>query len=68
MRALLADAAAKLIRNVKRFLALKSWAIRLSGRKGFRKAAIASARKIAVLMLTLWKSGAEFASKMETSA
>jgi transposase len=68
MRALLVDAAATLIQNVKRFSALKSWAIRLAGRKGFRKAAIASARKIVVLMLTLWKSGAEFASKVETNA
>jgi transposase len=68
MRALLVDAAATLIRNIKRFSALKSWAIRLAGRKGFRKAAIASARKIAVLLLTLWKSEAEFASKIRTNA
>lgn len=68
MRTLLVDAAATLIQNVKRFSALKSWSVRLAGRKGFRKAAVATARKIAVLMLTLWKNGTEFKPKMETNA
>lgn len=60
MRSSLVESASTLIRNVKRFSALKSWAIRLAGRKGFRKAAIATARKIAVLMLTLWKTETDF--------
>jgi transposase len=47
------------------FSALKSWAIRLAGRKGFRKAAIATAQKIAVFMLTLWKNGTDFTPKIE---
>jgi len=57
MRGLLFEAASCLIRQVKRFSPLKSWAVRLAGRRGFRKAAVATARKIAVLMLTIWKSG-----------
>lgn len=60
MRGLLFEAATSLIVRVKRFSPLKSWAIRLAGRKGFKKAAVAAARKIAVLMLTLWKNGTEF--------
>ena len=60
MRGLLFEAATCLIRQVKRFSALKSWAVRLAGRKGFKKATVATARKIAVLMLTLWKDGTEF--------
>jgi len=52
--------ASGLISTVQRFSPLKSWAVRLAGRKGFRKAAVAAARKIAVLMLTLWKSGTDF--------
>ena len=60
MRSSLVESASTLIQNVKRFSALKSWAIRLAGRKGFRKAAIATARKIAVLMLTLWKTETDF--------
>lgn len=58
MRGLLFEAASCVIRQVKRFSKLKSWVVRLAGRHGFRKAAVATARKIAVLMLTLWKSGA----------
>ena len=34
--------------------------MRLAGRHGFKKAAVATARKIAVLMLTIWKDGTEF--------
>ncbi len=46
MRGLLFEAASCVIRQVKRFSALKSWAVRLAGRRGFRKAAVATARKI----------------------
>ena len=48
MRGLLFEAAGCLIRQVKRFSPLKSWAVRLAGRTGFKKAAVATARKIAV--------------------
>ena len=60
MRGLLFEAASSVLRQVKHFSALKSWAVRLAGRRGFRKATVATARKIAVLMLTLWKSGADY--------
>lgn len=67
MRGLLFEAASCLIRQVKRFSALKSWAVRLAGRRGYKKAAVATARKIAVLMLTLWKDGTEFAWTKEAT-
>lgn len=67
MRSLLFEAASCLIRQVKRFSALKSWAVRLAGRKGFKKAAVATARKIAVILLTIWKDGTEFEWKKETA-
>ena len=60
IRSLLVESASTLIQNFKRPSALKCWAIRLAGRKGFRKAAIATARKITVLMLTLWKTETDF--------
>ena len=60
MRRLLYEAASKLIIRVKRYSPLKSWAVRLAARRGFKKAAVATARKLAVLMLTLWKTGEEF--------
>ncbi len=68
MRSLLFEAASCVIRHVKRFSPLKSWAVRLAGRRGFRKAAVATARKIAVLMLTLWKSGADYQWTQEAAA
>lgn len=63
MRGLLFEAATSLIRLVKRFSPLKAWAVRLAARKGFKKAAVATARKMAVLMLTLWKTETEFCWK-----
>lgn len=68
MRGLLFEAASCLIRQVKRFSPLKSWAFRLAGRRGFRKAAVATARKIAVLMLTLWKRDTNYQWTKEATA
>ena len=68
MRGFLFEAASCVIRQVKRFCSLKSWAVRLAGRRGFRKAAVATARKIAVLMLALWKSETEYQSTKEATA
>jgi transposase len=61
MRALLYEAANVLITRVQRFSPLKSWAVRLAARKGFKKAAVATARKIAVVMLRLWRDRTYFA-------
>jgi len=60
MGRLLYEAASTLINRVKRYSPLKSWAVRLAARRGFKKAAVATARKLAVLMLKLWKTGEEF--------
>ena len=61
MRSLLYEAAGVLITRVRRFSPLKSWAVRLAARKGFKKAAVAAARKIAIVMLRLWRDGTTFA-------
>lgn len=68
MRGLLFEAASCVIRQVTRFSPLKSWAVRLAGRRGFRKAAVATARKIAVLMLTLWKTETDYRWTKEATA
>jgi transposase len=68
MRGLLFEAASCIIRRGKRFSPLKSWAARLAGRRGFLKAAVATALKIAVLMLTLWKNGADYQWTQEATA
>ncbi|MEL6208207.1 MAG: IS110 family transposase [Pseudomonadota bacterium] len=68
MRGLLFEAASCLIRQVTRFSPLKSWAVRLAGRRGFRKTAVATARKIAVPMLTLWKTETDYRWTKEAAA
>lgn len=68
MRGLLFEAASCLIWQMKRFSALKSWAIRMAGCRVFRKAAIATARKIAVLMLMVWKNCTYFQWTKEATA
>ena len=60
MRGLLVQAASCILRQVGRFSALKSWAVRLAARRGYSEAAVATARKIAVPMLTIWKAGTEY--------
>lgn len=60
MRTLLVEAAFCVIHQVRWFSPLKSWAVRLAGRRGVRKAAVATARKIAVLMLAMWKNETDF--------
>ena len=61
MRELLFEAANVLITRVRRFLPLKARTVRLAARKRFKKAAVAGARKIAVVMLRLWRDGTTFA-------
>lgn len=68
VRGLLFEAASTLISRVRRFSPLKSWAVRLAGRRGFAKAAVATARKLAVLMLSLWKQETEFTWTKEATA
>ncbi len=68
MRSLLFEAATSLMCRVKRFPPLKAWALRLAARKGAKRARVAVARKIAVLMPTLWKTGADFRWTAEAAA
>jgi len=60
MRSLLYEAAQVLLTRVKRWSALKAWAAQVSGRRGHKKAIIALARKIAVILHCMWVDGTEF--------
>ena len=68
MRYLLFEAATCLIVRVRRFSPLKAWAMRLAGRIGFRKAAVAVARKLAVVLFALWRDGTSFRWNPEAQA
>ena len=67
-RGLLFEAASCVISQVKRFSVLKSWAVQFDGRHGFRKAAVAAARKIAVLMLSLRRTETDYQWTQEVAA
>jgi hypothetical protein len=43
-----------------RFSALKAWGLRVAGRHGMRKAKVALARKLAVVMHRMWVDGTMF--------
>jgi transposase len=60
VRAALYEAATTLLGRVTKWSALKSWGVRLARRSGAKKARVAVARKLAVILLSMWKSGAPF--------
>jgi len=60
LRACLYQAGCAVLNRTSKFSALKSWGLRLAARKGFRKAAVAVARKIAVIMHRIWSDGTAF--------
>lgn len=68
MRALLFEAATCLICKVKRFSPLKAWAVRLASRRGIKRATVATARKLAVILLAIWRNGTEFRWAKEAHA
>lgn len=59
-RTCLYEAAHVLLTKVQRFSPLKAWGMRLVKRIGARKARIAVARKIAVILHCIWVDGTEF--------
>jgi transposase len=57
VRTLLYEAATVLLTIVKRFSSLKSWGLRLAKRIGFKRACIALARKLAVVLTCIIRDG-----------
>ena len=60
MRSYLYEAANVLLTRVAKWSALKAWGIRLAKRSGLRKAKVAVARKLAVILHRMWIDGSEF--------
>lgn len=56
----LVNAAAVLMHVSKADCALKRWGLELASRRGTQKARVGVARKLAVLLLTLWRKDADF--------
>jgi transposase len=60
LRSLLYEAACVMLTRVRADSALRRWGLTLKKRLGFKRAATALARKIAVVLHAMWKAGAEF--------
>ena len=60
LRAALYEAAHVLLGRSRKSHPLKSWGLRLKKKKGNKKAKVAVARKLAVILLTMWRTGEAF--------
>src|SRR5260221_4040947 len=69
LRSYLLEAAGVLLTRVPKWSAVKAWGVRLAKRNGLRKAKVAVARKLAVILHRMWIDGTEFNwSKKEIAA
>jgi transposase len=68
LRSYLFEAAGVLLTRVPKWSALKAWGMRLAKRNGLRKATVAVARKLAVIMHRMWIDGTEFNWSKEVAA
>jgi|JI9StandDraft_1071089.scaffolds.fasta_scaffold70530_2 transposase len=59
----LVSAATVMLSTTRSFSTVKDWGLRLSKRIGFNKAKVALARKLAIIMLSLWRDGTHFMAK-----
>jgi transposase len=69
LRSYLSEAACVLLTRVPKWSALKAWGMRLAKRNGLRKAKVAVARKLAVILHRMWIDRTEFSwSKKDVAA
>jgi transposase len=60
VRAALYEAAHIMLTRAVRFSALKHWAMAVAKRRGIKRAKVALARKLAVVMHAMWRDGTAF--------
>ena len=60
VRTYLFEAASVLTGKIERWSRLKAWGVRLAKRVGLKKARVAVARKLAVVLHCIWVDGTEF--------
>ena len=68
LHALLYEAATTMLTRVQGESDLRRWGLALKKRLGFKRAAVAVARKLAVVMHAMWKKGTDFNPRAATSA
>jgi transposase len=60
VRSLLFEAANALLTRTKGFSALKRWGVKIAQRRGMNRARVAVARRLAVILLAMWREDADF--------
>ena len=68
VRTALFEAAHVMLLRAQRFSALKAWALRIARTRGLKRAKVALARKLAVVLHRLWVDGTEFRWSSEAAA
>jgi transposase len=68
MRAMLYEAAHIMLVRSTKWSWLKAWAMQIARRRGLKKAIVALARRLAVIMHRIWVDGTEFRWTRETAA
>jgi len=68
MRVMLYEAAQSMLIRSKKWSWLKAWAMKIAKRRGMKKAIVALARRLAVIMHRIWVDGTEFRWTREVAA
>src|SRR5436190_22007851 len=68
MRAMLYEAAQSMLVRSTRWSWLKAWAMQIAKRRGLKRAIVALARRLAVIMHRIWVDGTEFRWTREVTA
>ena len=68
MRMMLYEAAQSMLVRSAKWSWLKAWAIKIARHRGMKKAIVALARRLAVIMHRIWVDGTEFRSTREVAA
>jgi len=68
MRTMLYEAAQSMLFHSTRWSWLKAWAMQIARHRGMKKAVVALARRLAVIMHRIWVDGTEFRWTRETAA
>ncbi len=68
MRTLLFEAAQAMLTRITRWSWLQAWAMKVAQRRGGRKAAVALARRLAIILHRIWLDGTEFRWTREVQA
>ncbi len=68
LRSYLFEAAGALLTRTQKWCALKAWGLRLAKRVGMKKAKVAVARKLAIILHRMWRDGTSFCwTRMEAN-